>query len=39
MAKEKAIMTALNMMRKRVDEDVTLTGFVWIPKEYEDSIK
>jgi hypothetical protein len=39
MAKEKAIMTALNMLKKRNDTDVTLTGFLWIPVEMEDPIK
>lgn len=39
MAKEKAIMTALNMLKKRDNTDVTLTGFIWIPVEMEDPIK
>ena len=39
MAKEKAIMTALNMKKERDDADVTLTGFIWIPLEKEEFIK
>lgn len=39
MAKEKAIMTALNMLKQRDDRDITMTGFIWIPVEKEDTIK
>jgi hypothetical protein len=39
MGKEKAIMTALNMLKQRDPSDVTLTGFIWAPLAYENPIK
>ena len=39
MAKEKAICTALNMLKSRDKADVTYTGFFWIPVEMEEPIK
>jgi len=35
MAKEKAILSALNMLKQRDASDVTLTGFIWCPLELE----
>jgi len=38
-AKEKAIYTALNMLRSRDPRDTTYTGFIWAPLEMEQPIK
>ena len=39
MAKEKAILTALNMLKQRDPFDITLTGFIWAPLAMEVPIK
>lgn len=38
LAKEKAILIALNMLKSRSRMDVTYTGFIWAPKEKESQI-
>jgi len=39
MAKEKAILSALNMLKQRDASDVTLTGFIWCPLAMEEPMK
>jgi hypothetical protein len=39
MAKEKAILSALNMLKQRDASDITLTGFIWAPLAMEEPIK
>ena len=39
MAKEKAILTGLNMLKQRDTNDITLTGFIWAPVEMEEPMK
>jgi|LauGreDrversion4_2_1035121.scaffolds.fasta_scaffold36006_6 V-type H+-transporting ATPase subunit a len=39
MAKEKAILSCINMLKQRDANDITLTGFIWAPLNMEIPIK